>query len=404
MARRLVAGANGKVTSQVVRIAIAAVALSVCVMIVSMAVIIGFKNEIMDKVVGFGSCVSIINREMSANLETQPIDSNQDFYPSIEQESGIAHIQRYAIKPAIFKTSAEIQGVVLKGVGPEYDWSFFQKNLVEGSVLDLSDTVRGVLISKKMSDLLGLGVGDAVVAYFIQNPPRMRKYKVSGIYSTGLEEYDKMFAFVNIADVQKLNGWADNQITGFEVMIDDFTQLDDMTELVRDFAGYRIAEDGTMMRVTSVKDNNSTLFDWLTLTEMNVWVILAIMFFVAFVNMSTAMLIIIFEKASMIGLLKALGATNWLIRKVFVVQSLYILIKGVVIGNLVAAVLIFVEHYTGIISLDPGSYYVDHVPCEPQLWYFVAIDLVTVLVMSVMLVLPSVAISRMQPAKVISFK
>jgi lipoprotein-releasing system permease protein len=255
-----------------------------------------------------------------------------------------------------------------------------------------------------MSDLLNLKVGDNLVAYFIQDPPRMRKYYISGIYSTGLEEYDKTFAMVDIRDLQKLNGWDDDQITGFEVMIDDFNQLDEMTELVRDFAGYKILDDGSMMKVASVKDNNHALFDWITLTEMNVWVILAIMFFVAFVNMSTALLIIIFEKASMIGLLKAIGSTNWLIRKIFILQSLYILFKGIIIGNIIALVIILAQHFGHLIPLDASSYYVDHVPCDLQFWYFVAIDFATILVMSVMLVIPSFAISKMQPAKVIGFK
>jgi len=406
MAHRLVHGANNKVSTSVVKIAIASVALSVAVMIVSMAVIIGFKNEIMDKVVGFGSCINIVNRESSANLETLPISSQQDFYPSIESENGISHIQRFVIKPAIFKSGQDISGVVLKGVGKEYDWSFFQRNLLDGKVLTMDDTSsqRQILISKKMSDLLNLKVGDNLVAYFIQDPPRMRKYYISGIYSTGLEEYDKTFAMVDIRDLQKLNGWDDDQITGFEVMIDDFNQLDEMTELVRDFAGYKILDDGSMMKVASVKDNNHALFDWITLTEMNVWVILAIMFFVAFVNMSTALLIIIFEKASMIGLLKAIGSTNWLIRKIFILQSLYILFKGIIIGNIIALVIILAQHFGHLIPLDASSYYVDHVPCDLQFWYFVAIDFATILVMSVMLVIPSFAISKMQPAKVIGFK
>lgn len=406
MARRLVGGSSSKVSTSVVKIAIASVALSVAVMIVSMAVIIGFKNEIMDKVVGFGSCVNIVNRECSETLETLPISSKQDYFPSIESEDGISHIQRYAVKPAIFKSGAEIMGVVLKGVGEEYDWTFFRKNLVEGEIPQFSDTLRNkqILVSKNMADMLNLKVGDNLIAYFVQNPPRMRKYVVSGIYSTGLEEYDKVFAMLDISDIQKLNGWQPEQITGFEVMINDFGRLDEMTELVREYAGYQISSDGSMMRVASVKENNRQLFDWITLSEMNVWVILGIMFFVAFVNMSTALLIIIFEKASMIGLMKAIGSTNWLIRKVFILQSLYILSKGILIGNIVALVIVLTEHYFKFLPLDASSYYVDYVPCDFQIGYFVAIDLATILIMSIMLVIPSFAISKMQPAKVMGFK
>lgn len=397
---------NKGVSSTVVKIAVAAVALSVAVMIVSMSVIIGFKNEIMDKVVGFGSCVNIVNRETGGNYETMPISSEQDFFPSIENEQGINHIQRYVMKPAILKSGADILGVIIKGVGGEYDFKFFEDNMVEGCAPKIiaGQKTDSMLISKRMADLLNLKLGDKVVAYFVQDPPRMRKYTVSGIYQTGLEDYDKLLCFTDMTDIQKINGWNDNQISGFEVMIDDFSKLEDMSSLVREYAGYQISEDGAMLRVTNVKDNNRQLFDWITLTEMNVYVILAIMFFVAFVNMSTAMLIIIFERAAMIGIMKAVGSCNWLIRKIFIIQSAHITSRGVVIGNIVAAVLILLEQYFHLVGLDPASYYVDHVPAEFQLWYFVAIDLGTVLVMSIMLVLPSMAISKMEPAKVVNFR
>ncbi|MBO4772898.1 MAG: ABC transporter permease, partial [Bacteroidales bacterium] len=383
-----------------------AVALSVCVMIVAISVIVGFRNEIIDKVVGFGSCVNIINRESAANLESLPIDARQDFYPSITEEDGIRHIQRYALKPCIFKSGSDIMGVMLKGVGEEYDWSFFGNNIVSGHTLDVQDTVSGnrIVISKKMADLLNLEVGGSVVAYFIQDPPRMRKYTIVGIYATGLEDCDKLFAMVDINGIQKLNGWTDDQITGFEVMVDDIAELDVMTEVVRGVAGYRIAEDGSMLRVSNVRENNRQLFDWITLTEMNVWVIIAIMVFVAFVNMSTALLIIIFEKASMIGLMKAIGARNWQIRKVFILQSLYILLKGLVIGNVIAFAIIALQHYTGIIALDAESYYVDHVPCALNFWHFAIVDLGTLILMTIMMTLPSLAIGLMQPAKVMGFK
>lgn len=407
MASRLVRGVQkAGVASSVVKIAVVAVALSVCVMIVSISVIVGFRNEIMDKVVGFGSCVNIINRESAANLESLPIDSRQEFYPSITDEDGIRHIQRYALKPCIFKSGSDIMGVMLKGVGEEYDWSFLGGNLVDGHTLDVPDTVSGnrIVISKKMADLLKLEVGGSVVAYFIQDPPRMRKYTIVGIYATGLEDCDKMFAMVDIGGIQKLNGWTDEQITGFEVMIDDISELDVLTEVVRGVAGYRIAEDGSMLRVSNVQENNRQLFDWITLTEMNVWVIIAIMVFVAFVNMSTALLIIIFEKASMIGLMKAIGARNWQIRKVFILQSLYILLKGLIIGNLIAFAIVALEHYTGIIALDAESYYVDHVPCALNFWHFAIVDLGTLVLMTIMMTLPSLAIGLMQPAKVMGFK
>ena len=405
MAKRLISASGGKISSSAVKIAVISVALSVAVMLISMAVIIGFKNEIINKAVGFSSCINIVNRESAENLETKPVSLEQDFYPSIENENGISKIQPYIIKPAVFKSGTQISGVALKGISKDYDKCFFERNMTDG-VFQVNDTTGGkkIVISQKMADLLRVNVGDDLIAYFIQNPLRMRKFIISGIYSTGLEEYDKLVAIVDMAELQKLNSWTKNQVTGFEVMIDDFSRLDEMTELVRDYAGYKINEDGSMLKISSVKDNNRQLFDWITLTEMNVWVILAIMFFVAFVNMSTALLIIIFEKASMIGLMKAIGSTNWLIRKVFILQSLYILFRGIIIGNVIALIIILLQYYFHLIPLDATSYYVDYVPAEFQLWYFIAIDIATILIMSVMLVIPSLAVSKMQPAKVIGFK
>jgi lipoprotein-releasing system permease protein len=405
MAKRLISVSKGKITSSAVKIAVISVSLSVAVMLISMAVIIGFKNEIVNKAIGFSSAVNIVNRESAENLETKPISIEQDFYPLIENEKGITKIQPYIIKPAVFKSETQIMGVALKGISSVYDNSFFEKNMVSG-VFEVNDTTGGkkIVISKKMADLLNLHSGDNLIAYFIQNPLRMRKFIISGIYSTGLEEYDKLVAFVDMSELQRLNSWTDKQITGFEVMIDDFSHLDEMTELVRNYAGYKINEDGSMLKISSVKENNRQLFDWITLTEMNVWVILAIMFFVAFINMSTALLIIIFERASMIGLMKAVGSTNWLIRKIFILQSLYILLRGIIIGDVIAMVVILLQHYFHLIPLDSSSYYVDYVPSEFQLWYFIAIDIATVLIMSIMLIIPSFAVSKMQPAKVIGFK
>jgi lipoprotein-releasing system permease protein len=406
MANRLMSGSDGKMSSSVVKIAVAAVALSVCVMIVSISVIVGFRNEIIDKVVGFGSCINIVNRESAANLETLPISEQQDFYPSIENEDGISHIQRFAAKPCILKTSAGIMGVMLKGVGNEYNWSFFDRNMVEGNTLAVADTSNEnrIMISKKMSDLLDVRAGQSIVGYFVQDPPRMRKFTIAGVYSTGLEECDKMFAITDIDVIRRLNGWNDGMVTGFEVLVDNFDNLDESTEIVRNVAGYKIADDGSMLRVTNVKDSNRQFFDWLTLTEMNVWVIIGIMVFVAFVNMSTALLIIIFEKAPMIGLLKAIGAKGRQIRRIFILNSLHILIRGMIVGNAIALVLILVQHYTGVVSLDSESYYVDSVPCEPALWYFAAVDIGTLVVMAFMMTLPSLAIGLMQPAKVVGFK
>lgn len=397
---------NKGVSKSVVKIAVAAVALSVAVMICSVAVIIGFENEITEKVAGFGACINIVNRETGDNFETFPVDASQDFLDDISDIQGVKHIQKYALKPALIKSGSDFLGVMLKGIDSDYDWSFFNSSMIEGenfTVTDSSARNSKVVISKNIADALHLKSGDSFGAFFIQQPPKMRKYTVCGIYNTGLEEYDKVTVVCDIADIRKVNDWTENQITGFEILIDDFDDLDIVTQRVRDVAGYVIADDGSMLNVKNVKDNNQQLFDWLTLTEMNVWVILAIMFFVAFVNMSSATLIIIFKKASAIGDLKAQGARNSLVRRVFVIQSLYMSLKGIIYGNLVSFVLIFIQWKFQIISLDPSSYYVDHVPVSFNFLNFAIVDISTLIILALMLWIPALAVSRMQPAKVLQF-
>lgn len=375
-------------------------------MILALSIINGFSNNISQKAEGFGSSISIINREFGQDNQTFPINSKQDFLVQLSQNQDIKNIQRYITKPAIIKNQKFLEGVIIKGVGKEYNWDFFNKNLTSGKIPTYDDSTKSneILISKYMAKNLGVEVGGNIYAYYIDNPLRMRKYTVSGIYYTGLDEYDKHFIIADIIDLQKVNNWEKNLITGFEVLIKDFGKLEQMTELVTDFAGYTIQEDGSMLRVMSIKESNRQLFDWLKLTELNVWAVLIIMFFVAFINMSTTLLIIIFERANTIANFKAMGAKNFFIQKIFIIQAIIIAAKGILWGNIGAFVFIIIQKYFEIFKLNPENYYIDHVPVVLDFSHFLSIDICTIILLNFMLIIPSFAISKMQVAKMIGFK
>ena len=281
-------------------------------MILAVAILTGFKQQIREKVVGFGSHIQIMNFDSNISFETTPISDTQEFIPKIKKIPGIRHIQVFATKAGIIKTDEDIQGVVLKGIGSDFDWSYFSSNMVDGSVFTVTDTGRTdkVIISKKISDMLKLKTGDSFAMHFIQDPPRMRKFTISGIYETSLEEFDKMYVFCDIGHIKRLNGWDDDQVSGFEIFIDDFDKLDEMTVAVRDAIGYKISEEETKFKVTNIRTKYPQIFDWLNFQDINVIIIIILMLVVAGFNMISGLLILILEKTNMIGVLKALGSED----------------------------------------------------------------------------------------------
>ncbi len=304
-------------------IAITGIAMGLAVMILAVAILTGFKKEIREKVVGFGSEIQIMNFDSNISLETTPISDTQPFVKRIKEIPGIRHIEVFATKAGIIKTNEDIQGVVLKGIGSDFDWSYFKKNMVDGSVFTVTDSVRTdkVIISRKISDMLRLKTGDSFAMHFIQDPPRMRKFTISGIYETSLEEFDKIYVFCDIGHIQRLNGWRSDQVSGFEIFIDDFDKLDEMTSEVRDAIGYRITEDDTKFKVTNIRTRYPQIFDWLNFQDINVIIIILLMLVVAGFNMISGLLILILEKTNMIGILKALGSEDKTIRRVFLYQA-----------------------------------------------------------------------------------
>jgi lipoprotein-releasing system permease protein len=379
--------------------------MGLAVMILAVSTLTGFKKAIREKVVGFGSNIQIMHFDSNLSFETIPISDNQEFIPKIKMVPGISHVQVFATKAGIIKTDEDIQGVVLKGIGSDFDWSYFKSNLVDGSSFAVTDTGRTdkVIISKKISDMLKLKTGDSFVMHFIQDPPRMRKFMISGIYETSLEEFDKMYVFCDIGHIKKLNGWDDDMVSGFEVFINDFDNLDAMTLAVRDAIGYKLVEEETKFKVTNIRTKYPQIFDWLNFQDINVIIIILLMLIVAGFNMISGLLILILEKTNMIGVLKALGSQDATIRRVFIFQAAYLIGKGLLWGNIIGIGLAFLQLKTGMITLDPSSYYIKTVPVNLEFAHILLLNAGTMAVIIIMLLIPSQLISRITPVKAIRY-
>jgi lipoprotein-releasing system permease protein len=393
------------ISQPIVTIAVIGIALGLAVMILSVAIVTGFKSEISNKIIGFGSHIQIVNYDSNISFETSPINKQQSFYADINELKGVNKLQEFAIKAGIIKTKTDIQGIVLKGVGNDFDWSFFDKNMVNGKSFSVNDSSKTneIIISNYIAKLLNLNVGDKIIAYFIQQPARMRSFNISGIYETSLSEFDEKFALVDIRHIQKLNNWTDDEISGFEVIIEDFSQLDKMTQDVRDIVGFHFNPDGTKLRVLSIKEKYPQMFDWLSLIDMNVWVILILLIAVAGFNMVSGLLILILERTNMIGILKAVGTKNWSIRKIFLYQSGLLISKGLFWGNTIGITICILQSKFQIFKLDPETYYIDAVPINLKVWHILALNSGTLIITVLMLIIPSYIISRLSPEKTLRF-
>ena len=386
-------------------IAIIGIALGLAVMILAVSILTGFKQQIRDKVAGFGAHIQVVNFDANLSYETVPVSSAQPFTGKIRNHPGIKNIQVFATKAGIIKTDENIQGVVLKGIGSDYDWSFFRTNVVEGEVVTVTDTARTdeVLISKKVADMLGLKLGDSFSMFFVQDPPRMRKFTIKGIYETSLEEFDKTYLFCDIDHIRRLNGWKEGQVSGFEIFINDFDELEYMTDVVRDAIGYKMAEEEEQLKVTNIRMRYPQIFDWLGFQDTNVIIILLLMILVAGFNMISGLLILILEKTNMIGVLKALGAENKVIRSVFLYQAAWLPSKGLLWGNIIGIGLALLQLKTGLISLDPASYYLSSVPINLDPLHIILLNAGTMAAIILMLLIPSQLIARITPVKAIRY-
>jgi lipoprotein-releasing system permease protein len=386
-------------------IAIVGIAVGLAVMILAISILTGFKQQIRNKVVGFGSHIQVINFDSNISFETAPIRSDQEFVTKIKNTPGISHVEVFATKAGIIKTEDNIQGVVLKGIGSDFDWNYFAGNMVEGTPFIVNDSVRNnnIVISRKIAEMLKFRTGDSLVMYFIQEPARFRKFRIGGIYETSLEEFDKMYVFCDIGHIQRLNGWEPDMVSGFEIFINDFDQLDNKTQEVRDIIGYRISEDEEKLKVTNIRIKYPQIFDWLNFQDINVIIIILLMLLVAGFNMISGLLIIILEKTNMIGVLKALGSEDKIIRRIFIYQAAYLIGKGLLWGNLIGIGLALFQLKTGIISLDPTSYYIKTVPINLNMVHLIMLNAGTMIITLLILLIPSQLIGRISPVKAIKY-
>lgn len=395
------------VSSPAIKVAVAGIALGLIAMILSVCIVVGFKKEIRDKVVGFGSHIQLTSFVTTQDYETYPVRMTNNLKLVLEANTEVKHTEEYAIKAGMIKTDTAFQAVVMKGVGADYNWSFFEENMQEGSVLQTCDTtgVNQAIISRYIADRLGLKLGDSFFAYFFQQESlKPRKFSISGIYSTGFEDYDKQFVLTDLGLIQRLNNWDSTQITGIELLVNDYSKLAETKEaLYYDMASFADG-DGNPLFTTSVEETNPMIFSWLALIDTNVWVIIILMFAVSGFTMISGLLILILERTNMIGILKALGARNYSIRKVFLYISSFLILKGMLWGNLIALAIALLQKTFGIIKLDATTYYVSQVPIFLNPLYIVLINVGTLLISLAMMLGPSYLIARISPAKSIKFE
>lgn len=394
------------VSRPAVRIATIGIALGLAVMIISVAVVIGFKKEIRNKTIGFGGHIQITNFENNSTYELNPVKADPALIHSVESLNGVKRVQRFATKPGIIKTDDDFQGVVLKGIGPDFDWSFFKSNMVEGAVPELgtASPSNQVMISKHLANAMKLKLGDSFFTYFIQDQVRARKFKISGIYSTNFVEYDKMIVLGDIRQVQKLNDWPADSVSGMEVLINNFDQLDEIGDEVYDATANKFSPSGAGYMSKTIREINPQVFSWLDLLDMNVWVILLLMLAVAGFNMISGLLILILERTSMIGILKSLGATNWSVRKIFLYHSFFLIAKGMFWGNLIGLSLCALQYFTGLIPLDAEAYYVATVPVSFNWLLILLLNAGTFVSSVLMMVVPSYLITKISPSRIIRYE
>ncbi|ARV05303.1 transmembrane permease [Polaribacter sp. SA4-10] len=404
IAKRIIAGKKYKnsISSPIIKIAITAIALGIIIMIIAVATGSGLQYKIRDKMAGFKGHVQILNYDNNnSDISTTPIDKNQDFYPKFTTISGVKNVQVFANKAGILRTKTDFEGIIFKGVSTEYDWSFFNEYLVAGKVPDLNKArTRDVLLSKTVMNRLRLQLNDTILATFLKTAtsklPSNRKYVITGIYSSGFAQFDKNMMIGDIREVQNLNKWTENEVGGFEVILDNFDNIEEKGEEI-------YSAIGATLNSKTIVDSYATVFEWIKLFDNNVWFIIAIMILVAGINMVTALLVLILERVQMIGILKALGSSNSSIRKVFLYNATYLILKGLFWGNIIGLLLVFIQYYFEVITLNPETYYVAVMPVYISFKQLILLNLGTLLLCFLMLIIPSYIITKINPSKSIKF-
>ena len=404
IAKRLITAKDYKssISAPIIKIAIAAIAIGMVMMIVSVATGIGLQQKIREKVSAFNGHIIISNYDNNQSEATlTPITKNQEFYPKFNSVAGISHVQAIATKAGIIRTEKAFEGIVFKGVGKDYQWSNIKEYLVAGRLPYLSSQLKSeVVISQFLADRLQLKVGDAFNTFFIkenQNQlPNIRRFKISGIFNSGFQEFDATYILGDIRHIQRINKWSPNQIGAFEIFVDDFDQIQSVGEEV-------YQQTPSNLDSKTIIEKYSYIFDWLQLFDFNIVVILGVMILVATINMVVTLLVLILERTQMIGILKALGANNWSVRKMFLYNALYLILRGLLWGNGIGIGILLIQKYFGIIQLNPENYYVNQAPVYFDLGYIAALNLLTIAVCFLVLLIPSYIITKISPIKAIRY-
>lgn len=380
------------------KIAIASVAIGLAVMLISFLILGGFQHTIKEKIFSFGAHLQVTKYTLGNSFEEQPISKTSYFYQNYDEFNFIDHVQEFSHKPGLLKTDEDVWGVLLKGVGNNFNVERFNQNIIEGRFINLPDSgySREILVSQRIANLLRLNLGDDVIMYFVQDPPRYRKLNIVGIYKTDLEDFDDKIIVGDIGLIQRLNNWDEDMVGGFEVFINDYRKMDKAEEILMDEVDYDLY-------VEKISDKYIQIFEWLSLLNKNVVIFLTLILFVACFNMVSILLILIMERTQMIGMLKALGATNGQVRKIFVYDGMQLIYKGLIWGNFLALGFGFLQDKFRLIPLDPENYYMNFVPIQWNWPILILLNILVFLIVSSILLIPTMIISKINPIKAIQF-
>ncbi|TPG38905.1 ABC transporter permease [Flavobacterium pectinovorum] len=404
IAKRLITAKDHKssISSPIIKIAISAIAIGIIMMLVSVATGIGLQQKIRDKVSAFNGQVIISNYDNNnSEVTLVPISKKQDFYPNFKSVPEVKHIQAIASKAGIIRTENAFEGIIFKGVGADYDWSNIKEYLVEGKLPNFSQTLNEeVIISRFLADRLNLKLGDSFNTFFVKEEqgklPNIRRFKISGVFSSGFQDFDATYIIGDIRHIQKINKWSPDQIGAFEVFVNDFRDIKKVGNQI-----YEQTPSG--LDTKTIIEKYSYIFDWLQLFDFNIIVILAVMILVATINMVVALLVLILERTQMIGILKAMGANNWTVRKIFLYNAFYLIMRGLFWGNLIGISLLLIQQQFGVVALNPENYYVNQAPVYLNWGYVLLLNLLTITVCFLVLLIPSYIITRISPVKAIRF-
>ena len=393
------ADASGRMSKPIVRVAVGGISLGLAVMILTLAVMNGFQKSIREKVIGFGSHIQISGFDTNQSFETDSMNRNQPTVEAVKKLPGIRHVQVFATKSGIIKSGDQLMGVVLKGVDKDFDWNFFKTNLKEGKIFSLADTVGdGVLVSRFIANKMNLKIGKKFRMFFLRgNETRQRAFRVSGIYETGLTDgFDDMFLLCDIRQVQKLNDWDTNLVAGYEVLVDNYESLDKATQEVLNTIDVNL-------NAQSIKELTPQIFSWLDVLDVNALIIIVLMLFVSMINMISALIILILDRTNMIGTLKALGASDKSVIRIFLIHASKLILFGLVLGNILGLGMCWLQDHFGFVHLDEASYYVKTVPIYINWTSLIILNVATLFLCEIALLLPALIVTRISPVKAIRF-